>query len=523
MFAATVAATGGTFGYSLDDPYIHLAMAEEILAGGYGVNGGEAAAASSSIIYPFLIAGLLVLGGGDLAPLIVTVLSTLAATLLAVRTFAEAGLPAPSGWRSRAFVVPALFVLVANLVGLAFTGMEHSLHLALTLAALFGVVRLTRRGKADVWWLAVLVCQPLVRFEGLGVTAAGALVLAIRGRFALAAIVAGAGGAIVLAFAGWLTSMGLPPLPSSVMVKGSDVAGADGVLGKAGAFIDNFTQNVSEQSGFVFLVLAIMFGLAARSAIKGQAPRHPERLAGEPDAAPGNRWQIALFVAVILVGHLFAGRFGWAQRYEAYAFLTALVALPVVFSLRARAVLAGRDGPAFTLAMLILLLAFAPNVRATLESPEGSRNIALQQKQMHRLAVDHVRAPVAVNDLGWVSYRNSEYVLDLWGLGSERARKARSEGQGPQWMADLASQHGVKLVMIYDAWLPEHPEGWVRLGFLTFRGKLVTAAEREVAFYATSTEVVPELNEAIREWSKSLSQRAKFFPDAHENPSYGVS
>lgn len=515
VLSATLGATGGSFGYSLDDPYIHLAMAEEILAGGYGVNASEPAAASSSIVFPFLVAGLLALGAGDLAPLLVAWLSTLVSVWLATAVFQSAGVPGPMRLRERSFIIPAVFVLVANLAGLAFTGMEHSLHLAMTLAALLGVVRFGRAGKVDAWWIVVLCLQPLVRYEGLGVAAAGALVLLLRGRFGLAALVAASSGAIVLAFAAWLMSLGLPPLPSSVMVKGSDVAGADGIAGKTAALIDNFSQNISEQSGFVFLVLALMFAFAAAGRIELQ------RRGDAESRAPDGVALTAAFMAVILFGHLLAGRFGWAQRYEAYAFVTALAALPAVFQERAARTLAGRDGPVLALGLIVLLLAFAPNVRATLESPEGSRNIFLQQRQMQRLAVEHVRAPVAVNDLGWVSYQNPSYVLDLWGLGSERARKARAMRQGPGWMEELASEHGVRLIMIYDAWLEEHPAEWVRLGSLTFRGKLVTPAHRDVAIYAADPAHVPELNGAIREWASTLPERAHFSPDVHENPGYG--
>lgn len=513
VLVATLAASDGAFGYSLDDPYIHLAMAEEILAGNYGINAGETAAASSSIVYPFLIAGLLAAGAGALAPLIVTGACTVASVLLAVAIFSAAGLPGPRRLSDRAFLVPAIFVLVANLVGLAFTGMEHSLHLAATMAALLGAVRFTSSGRVDAWWLVILIVQPLIRYEGLGVAFAGALILFLRGRVWSGLAVCVAAGLIVAGFGTWLMSQGLPPLPSSVMVKGSDVAGASGIAGKAAAFLDNFSQNVSEQSGFIFLVLAIMFATVSVAGL-----RRSRHLAQGQGAGPAAL--IALFVAVILVGHLFAGRFGWAQRYEAYAFIAALVALPVVFRDRAIRFLEGRDAPILTLSLIILLLAFAPNVRATLESPEGSRNIFLQQRQMHRLAADYVKSPVAVNDLGWVSYQNPQYVLDLWGLGSEKAREARSAGQGPGWMSELATERGVKLVMIYDAWLPELPAGWVRLGSLTFRGKLVTAAEREVAMYATEPGYVPELNAAIAAWSASLSKRAKFSPDTYENPTF---
>ena len=42
--------------YTLDDPYIHLRLAQIILRGGYGINIGEYSSPCSSIIYPYLLA-----------------------------------------------------------------------------------------------------------------------------------------------------------------------------------------------------------------------------------------------------------------------------------------------------------------------------------------------------------------------------------------------------------------------------------------------------------------------------------
>jgi len=41
----------GTFTYTLDDPYIHLAVAEQIASGHYGINSTEFSAPCSSAIW----------------------------------------------------------------------------------------------------------------------------------------------------------------------------------------------------------------------------------------------------------------------------------------------------------------------------------------------------------------------------------------------------------------------------------------------------------------------------------------
>lgn len=48
--------SNGYFTYTLDDPYIHLALAKNIFSGNYGINLTEPSAPSSSIIWPFILA-----------------------------------------------------------------------------------------------------------------------------------------------------------------------------------------------------------------------------------------------------------------------------------------------------------------------------------------------------------------------------------------------------------------------------------------------------------------------------------
>lgn len=64
--------------YTLDDPYIHLALAENICNGHYGVNIAEYSAPSSSAIWPLIMAPFCRLSIFEYVPLI---LNSLAAAL----------------------------------------------------------------------------------------------------------------------------------------------------------------------------------------------------------------------------------------------------------------------------------------------------------------------------------------------------------------------------------------------------------------------------------------------------------
>ena len=54
----------GLMVYNIDDAYIHLALAENIIRGHYGVNLGEFSSPSSSILWPFILAPFSRLGFG---------------------------------------------------------------------------------------------------------------------------------------------------------------------------------------------------------------------------------------------------------------------------------------------------------------------------------------------------------------------------------------------------------------------------------------------------------------------------
>jgi hypothetical protein len=101
---------------------------------------------------------------------------------------------------------------------------------------------------------------------------------------------------------------------------------------------------------------------------------------------------------------------------------------------------------------------------------------------MHRFATQFYQGPVAVEDLGWVSFRNDEYVLDLWGLANRRAARARVAGR-PGFRTELAQEHGVELAMLYTAWYPDPPDGWTAVAELALGKRKITPAEDPVTFF----------------------------------------
>jgi hypothetical protein len=203
--------------------------------------------------------------------------------------------------------------------------------------------------------------------------------------------------------------------------------------------------------------------------------------------------------------HFVLGRFGWFGRYEIYIWTVTAALLLYGFGdwLSDWVRKAGFPRAAVFLILLVLVTA-APYFYVTLQTPLGAANIYRQQFQMHRFVTEFHHGPVAVNDLGLVSWRNEYPVLDLWGLSNDAVRRSRLAGSGSRWLEQSVEKAGISLVMIYRDWFPEIPETWRPLADLYLGCKRVTAGGEPVTFYAADSTALPELRRELKEFAATL-------------------
>lgn len=482
-----LAECGGKFIYSLDDPYIHLALAEQIASGTYGINPGEAASPSSSAVWPFLLVPFSRLAVFELIPLALNLAIGAATLYVYTKTagLALRGLPpllasAASAW------IAILLIPATNLVGLAFTGMEHTLQVFFCSAIVFGLGAALQNGKPPCWLVYALAAAPWVRYECLAVAIPAAAVLLARGhwRTALAGLAGGAAGLAI--FSLFLHTQGLAWLPASVLVKSRLVAPGGEVGGLFNSLLEHLRANLNhprgEELAYASLGLALVL-LFCRG----------KRL-------------IALFGFLAAWMHLAAGQFGWWDRYEVYIATTLLLTWLVIGS--AFLVWLFRRLPAVLVLLALVPLALPTGIRYTKNfqrTPIAAANIYEQQYQMHRFTVDYLRAPVAVNDLGWVAFQNPDYVLDLWGLASLEALQLRtSSGGDPAWMDDLSRARGVRVAMVYDTWLGRIPRTWTRVARLHLGKPQASAGGDKVTFYVLEPEQVQPVIHLLEAFEKTL-------------------
>ena len=464
LFFAIKLRNRGQFLYALDDPYIHLALADGIAHGHYGVNPGEFASPSSSVLWPFLLAPFANWSYAPMVPLALNLLAGIGFAWLVGSAVSR--WPTPAGtnpgspeerWRRIFSVVALLFI--ANLAGLTFIGMEHTLQVLLAGAGAWAIVACLEDRPVPFWCLFAVMLGPSVRYENLGISLGVAIALVGRRQAGRAFLLLGVSVLPLLAFSGYLHHLGLPWVPTSILIK-SRVQNAFGVQQPPWMLVadnigDLFTQPERLLVLILFLTLAI---LAWRE--RQRAPRLA--LAG---------------TAVALGLHLLVGRFGWFHRYEVYIVVFGAFIVLRRVQERCRGLLGWYA--------LGLLGCCFPYLQATRDIVLCANQVYRQQFQTRRFVNNFYTGNVAVNDLGLVSYRHRPgmYVLDLWGLASAEA--ARQQHRTTAWMDGIVRDHHVGLVVIYPLWFPPAPKDWTLLGEVCLSDAPVVLGNACVSYYET--------------------------------------
>ncbi|MFZ1727806.1 MAG: hypothetical protein WBO29_00725 [Albidovulum sp.] len=489
VLQAIAYAHAGVFEYPLDDVYIHLAMAEGISQGTYGVNPGVPASAASSIIWPLLLVPYPGTEFQRMLPLVLNFLALLGCGWAWGRSVMLGGFAGSVG-----IALAVAGPLAMNMPGVAFTGMENSAHAFASLLVVLGLWRFLTQGTIAVWFAAALIASPLLRPEGLALSLLVVLVLMAKGRGKAGVAI---GTAIVLPMAGFavfLTELGLDPLPGSILAKRELVGHGLGPMAKAAATLWNNLETLPGQV------------LAALVVVLGGLPIVFRRLRQGPEGV------MLAVLSTAGLAHLLFAQIGWMHRYEHYMLVALMAGLmlcaPAIGTLHETGAKQVRRFAG--LALIAAAVGYWPAVFVNyLWNP---RAIHLQQAQTARFVHDFLKAPVAVNDLGWVSWRNDHFVLDLWGLGSQEVRHIFFAPEAPPqgWADPLVKEHGVQAALIYDSWFqPAIGPDWVRLGELTMDGNWGVLGGWDVSFYATSADSVPDVLNAMRAFAPTLP------PDAH--------
>ena len=500
LFLAIRHRDDGVFTYTLDDPYIHLALAQSLAHGHYGINPGEPSSPSSSVLWPFLLAAFAAYPTKLLplvyAPLAWNVVFCACGAWLLGRTIdgwswhprrgGVAALASSSrpGWAMR-FALASILMVVANLAGLTFVGMEHGLQVLLAIACAAGMAEVFASRPIPMWCLCAVVLGPMVRYENFALVAAVVVALCGARRYKASAVVVALSLVGPVLFSIFLVSRGLPALPSSVLVK---------------AMVYSFHKSLIV-TGFATMMRSVYWGIHEVAwwdqllvALLLVYLTIREKRRGQRFVLAG-----ALLAAVL---QLMIGRFNWFYRYEVYAIIfTAIIAWTAL----------AESTPLRVTTLGVGLLALCgPYFVALHDTPGAAANVYQQQYQMHRFMAGYHGHAIAVNDLGLVSYDRPDgvYVLDLWGLASPEA--SRRIVKDAAWLDSITRSHGAELAIIYPGWYEDGaPDDWKPLGTMCITKRLISASRKCVVFYSTPSGDNTALQAEVTAFARTLPSSVK--------------
>lgn len=507
LLALGLRRTHGTFVYVIDDPAIHLSVAQNLVHHAtWGVTPHHFQSASSSPAWTLLLAlwlGILPFAR-DYLPLALNLVAGL--WLLRVvdrsQSFLRPSVRAP-------LHVLATFVMVTfvlYLPGLAMTGMEHTLHSALVLSA---VVMFHRRSTGQTcrwpWWLpyALIAVATLTRFEttmlalGIGLALLAQCVPrwaphdaapSWRDRLPMVVGVGAASGVPLLLFAVFNKAMGQGLLPSPVLDK-SQFTGVD--------FVQPFGfQNITSRFAQDPLIPVLAFLALGYLAL----------------CRPGKNHNV--FPAVVMVVattlHMTFASVGWFERYQIYLVIlgvyTAISILAEVTAdlptMRVKTMQTG------IVVITCLAMFLAPLKWANLHyTPLAIVDTYRQRYQAARFLERYYKGQsVATGELGYISLYHQGPITDLLGLGDYEVLRHRQTGRyQKEDFAQLAHERRFRVVAAYPTTLQGHtPDNWIAVGTWTIKGRTFSAYTPDFWFFATTPEEVRPLQAHLRDYARNL-------------------
>lgn len=474
------AATGGRLVYALDDTYTHMAMADTLAFHGvWGCTPYRFASGSSSPLWVVLLT--IFSGFGHVAPLLLNVgfgLATLALCDAWLR-----GRGAPTLLR---FATLAGLVIVLPMPAMVLLGMEHQLHVFLTLAFVACAVDLLLRDdrtRAALRRLALLgALLGASRYEGFFLVALVCAALVVAGRWR-AGVALGAAAAVPATVLGGIAALnGSPFLPNPLLIKAGGLSASvwDSILKPIGQpDVDAMLQ--SPQLLWLSVAAIVVAGACAWRAgtVRSASVLLP----------------LLLVLAIALHLHYAFSSAFHAYRYDAYLLAFALIALAVILTEQLAAVGSSRARHAIAAAVMLAATLALGDVRSALTAPNEVESAGLTFREHHRAAEFVSRyfsgQTVAVNDIGVMAYRADADVVDMFGLcdvGPVLARR-RPQGYEKAEVHEWATARGARIALVQLTWawvVPRIPDEWRRLARVRIR------PNHEIGIFA----IAPDIHDA---------------------------
>ncbi len=524
MLLKVIDLNDGNLIYSLDDAYIHMSIARNIVEHGvWGVTQYAYTSSSSSPFWTLLLAlTYAIFGANEYSPFTLNIAASVFLLGVSYAVMRRHHIPAYA-------IAGGLGIIVVFLPlnAYIFTGLEHVLHAALAVAFLaLGAEAITRTdplhwNERDAILLYLTGAMlAFTRYEGLFIVAAICGLLVLRGRLFFALLLGMMSALPVAAYGLIAMNNGWPFLPVSVVLKSEGSLDALRNIDSIGAAFD-WVGGVFTTLNDSPLFLATAGFAVVLLILRVFVPPPPTDRAAMRFDTPS---VMLVAVALVILMHLrLLTDPGIFDRYMAYLVTISLIAITTAgarYLPRSIASLRETIKPAAITGIALVAVGFVvfgwqmfqrwDDLRTESPMLAGTNNIYLQQYQMARFLQTHYNdATVAANDIGAITYFTDIRLVDLFGLGSiEVAETRMNDAYTPELMRQLAADAGAEIAIAYRHWITELlvgaiPDGWVTVGEWGTPNVVVLGGET-VTFYALNDAAVAPLTDALWDFGNDL-------------------
>lgn len=503
FFVLSLFGNQGHFVYTLDDAYIHMAMAKNFSQHGvWGIDKYGFASTSSSPLWTLVLSGVYFLfGAQNLTPYL---LNGISGTFACVLVYGQFRRHQAGNWVT--FLVLLGVIFLTPLPILASCGLEHTVQILVDLLFVLGAAQVCSAEKPTRrQWLFLFLLAPavvLTRFEGVFLVIAAGGLLAARKRFSQAMLL-GTVSFFPIGVYGLISiSKGWGFFPNSILLKGNlpEMDSWADTLRYLGYF--GFQLVKVKHSHVLVVTLCIAIGLL------WQYLKYRKFWT--------ERMVMGTLMLVTIVMHMQFARTGWFFRYEAYLIAIGIVVAVLLLMdvVAERITRMRRPALGYCLAALAVGAALFPlaarSGMALPRIPRASNNIYSQQYQMGLFVKKYYpNKVVALNDIGAVNYLADIHCIDLWGLADMDILKAKQAGTFQTvTIAELCRLRHADIALVYDRWFALKtigglPEEWVPVGKWKI-GNNIICGDDTVTFYAVDPSEAEELTVNLRRFSGSL-------------------
>lgn len=513
LFRESTALNHGIFTYVLDDPYIHMSMAKNlILHGVWGVDKFGFTSSSSSPLWILVLSvSYFIFGINMFIPFILNIIFATIFIFVAYSIFRYYKLNPVYNLIFLLFLI--FFTPVPALI---FTGMEHVLQIVLIISFIFTAVQIiSEKNPSNPKYYLLLILAVMVvavRYEDAIVVSMVAVLFLLQKKYWNFLSVLCAGMIPVAAYGIFSTMKGWFFLPNSLVTKTIFVEAKTQLLSLNGmALLWNNFLNILNPYLLIPLILAVGL-LIFRFKEKKTFQDAPNLI-------------IIIFLCTTVL-HMFIARIGWFYRYEAYLVVLGIMAIAVGINEYLPAV-SRWDGKSVYKNLTLILVAFllfsslvGRGYCSINDIPTATHNVYDQQYQMGLFIHKYYQGDaVSLNDVGAVNYLANIKSVDLLGLSSLNVSRAiLKDNYTPGDLDNITRQNHVKVVIVYEDLYKNYltggiPPNWIKIGQWKIPNR-ITCFMDTVSFYAIDPQDAANLTRNLRAFSPQLP------PDVEQSGKY---